>query len=101
MEGGNVQGGGRGDSVDWAIVVTVVREVVCDRDSSHGRNVEVPRSLRLGRRGLGLYRDARSKCSECFSATPAMADIPTSTIRKDAHETIGDNANTDKNPIPL
>lgn len=42
MEGGNVQGGGRGDSVDWAIVVTVVREVVCDRDSSHGRNVEVP-----------------------------------------------------------
>lgn len=34
------------------------------------------RSLRLGRRGLGLYRDARSKCSECFSATPAMADIP-------------------------
>lgn len=58
------------------------------------------RSLRLGRRGLGLYRDARSKCSECFSATPAMADIPTSTIRKDAHETIGDNANTDKNPIP-
>ena len=42
MEGGNVQGGGRGATVDWAIDVTVVREVVCDRDSSHGRNVEVP-----------------------------------------------------------
>lgn len=42
MQGGNVQGRGRGDSVDWAIVVTVMLEVVCDRDSSHGRNVEVP-----------------------------------------------------------